>query len=204
MPFAAAAAGVGVLALATPAEGKVVYTPDNQQIPYGAGGAALYLDLNHDGINDFSFFNFFSSTSFILGLSISPVNASNEIFSTGRGNVFSVFAAALPVRRRVGPEGKFEKQAGLGMANDDSFSPSCQGPWVNANEKYLGLKFLIDGEVHYGWARLNVHCVALHPVHAAITGYAYETVANQSIITGDTRSEAGAVVKPPPGSRIKA
>jgi len=53
--FAAGAAGVGMLALAVPAEGRIVYTPDNQKIP---PSQELSLDLNHDGIADFIFSNF--------------------------------------------------------------------------------------------------------------------------------------------------
>jgi hypothetical protein len=78
--FAATAAGAGMLALAPPAAGKIVYTPAQEQIPPGFG-TGLYLDLNHDGINDFSFVNFYSRTSSQIGLWVSPINASNEVFS---------------------------------------------------------------------------------------------------------------------------
>ena len=47
---AAGAAGVSMLALAQPAEAKVVYTNANLNI----GNVAI--DLNNDGINDFRFF----------------------------------------------------------------------------------------------------------------------------------------------------
>ena len=50
---AAAAAGVGMLALAQPSEAKIVYTPANAQI--GGAVGKLNLDLNHDGITDFEF-----------------------------------------------------------------------------------------------------------------------------------------------------
>ena len=56
---AATAAGVGVLALAQPAEAKIVYTPVN--IPITLNGPAVQVDLNHDGIIDFSFINFSGS-----------------------------------------------------------------------------------------------------------------------------------------------
>ena len=48
--LAASAAGVTVLALARPAEGKIIYTKTNRSInPNGT----LRIDLNHDGIADF-------------------------------------------------------------------------------------------------------------------------------------------------------
>jgi hypothetical protein len=176
---AAGAAGVGMLALAVPAEGKIVYTPDNQQIPPGFV-PTLLLDLNHDGINDFSFLNFFSATSSTLDLSVLPVGPSNEIFSTGAG-----YAAALPAGKKIGPNGKFRKTVGAGMAN--GFTGTCRGPWIDARGRYLGLKFIIKGEIHFGWARLNVRCVYPHAINATLTGYAYETVANQPIVAGDTK-----------------
>jgi|HubBroStandDraft_6_1064221.scaffolds.fasta_scaffold227674_2 hypothetical protein len=49
--LAASAAGAGVLALAQPAEARVVYTPVHKVIRLGHPYA---LDLNHDGITDFS------------------------------------------------------------------------------------------------------------------------------------------------------
>jgi hypothetical protein len=182
--FAAGAAGVGLLALGVPAEGRVVYTPDNQQIRPNVG---LSLDLNHDGITDFVFSNFFSSASSFLNFAIAPVNPSNEIFSTGGGGV-PVFAAALPAGKKIGPDGKFHKAKSYG---DEMASARCQGPWVHAREKYLGLKFVIEGEVHFGWARLNVNCGS--PIKATLTGYAYETDADEPIVAGDTTGAEASV-----------
>jgi hypothetical protein len=180
--MAAGAAGVG-LALATPAQAKVVYTPDNRQIQPNIG---LSLDVNQDGLIDFIFSNFYSSTSSTLALSIEPGNPSNEIFSTG-SNRLSVFAAALPAGKGIGPNRKFKKRLGEGMANGIDLNGTCQGPWIHAREQYLGLKFIIEGEIHFGWARLNADCVYPHAVRATLTGYAYETVANQPIVAGDMK-----------------
>jgi hypothetical protein len=52
--LAAGAAGVGVLALTQPVEAKIVYTPAHRVI----GPDSRYLlDLNHDGITDFTIAN---------------------------------------------------------------------------------------------------------------------------------------------------
>ena len=189
--FAAGAAGAGMLALAVPAQGRIVYTPDNQKIP---PSQELSLDLNHDGINDFIFSNFYSSTSSTLNLSIGPENPSNEIFSTG-GNGHSTFAAALLAGRKIGPHGRFRKLLGDGMANGEDPNGKCQGPWVNAHERYLGLKFIIKGEIHFGWARLNVRCVYPHAINATLTGYAYETIPNKPIIAGQMKGLDDATVE---------
>jgi hypothetical protein len=67
-------------------------------------------------------------------------------------------------------------------------------PWANngkgVKNRYLGLKFVINGKVHYGWARLNVtfgtgSSPANVPVFATLTGYAYETIPGKAIIAGN-------------------
>ena len=49
--LAASAAGVGMLALTTPAEARIMYTPTHHVI---AEGGHYRLDVNHDGITDFT------------------------------------------------------------------------------------------------------------------------------------------------------
>jgi hypothetical protein len=44
--LAAAAAGVGALCFAQPAEGKIVYTPANEKI--STDGGMFWLDVNHE------------------------------------------------------------------------------------------------------------------------------------------------------------
>ena len=56
--IAAAAAGVGLLAMAQPAESEVVITKKTIPIPvsqFGFTPNPVFLDLNRDGVNDFSF-----------------------------------------------------------------------------------------------------------------------------------------------------
>jgi hypothetical protein len=66
------------------------------------------------------------------------------------------------------------------------------GPWADVTRRYLGLKFSISGQIHYGWARLNV-TVAGVP-YAALTEFAYETIPNKSIVTGATKANAKEIV----------
>src|SRR5260370_16654892 len=73
---AAAAAGVSMLALAQPAEGEVVVTRSNIPIPPSYYGGTQYLvpiDLNNDGITDFSFSLYlFAYHPFINNLHVEP------------------------------------------------------------------------------------------------------------------------------------
>lgn len=110
-----------------------------------------------------------------------------------------------------GPERSFQSQA-LPMDSSNSFyyfggggTVNSFGAWGKGRKftgPYLGFKFLIDGEVHYGWARVNVKANFLH-LSATLIGYAYETVANRPILTGFTHgsveanSDASQQAQPP-------
>jgi hypothetical protein len=202
----ASAAGVSVLALAGASEAKVVYTETNQVTH---SGSPLYIDLNHDGIQDFLL-----RTSFYVGSSGLQVglNASGKAGNVvagrrfDRSGYFLSAASALPAGVRIGPEGNFflrfpvvaeELFDGVGSQNSDL------GAWVGkgsgVKNQYLGLKFVVDGEVHYGWARLSVtlgHHRQSGDVTGTLTGYAYETVPDKPIIAGQITGPDVITVRP--------
>jgi len=67
-----------------------------------------------------------------------------------------------------------------------SYHRSVFGPWVNVQNRYLGVEVPIDGVTHYGWIRLS-STIGKYRVSAfTLTGYAYETVAGQPIKAGQT------------------
>lgn len=193
--LAASAAGVGMLAVAPPSEAKIVYTAAHINI---TPNHTILLDLNHDGTADFSFKNVLSTTS--VGsfrsdrLSIFPRGA-NQIWGhrTGAGGHY---ASALAAGIKVGPSGAFSAGSrSMAYGRDDVGSYYCEGKWNGAQKRYLGLKFTIHGKTHFGWARLNVTC-NLYKVNAVLTGYAYETIANKSIVTGKTKGPEEIVGRP--------
>jgi hypothetical protein len=187
---AASAAGVGALALAQPAEAKIVYTPASVQF---TRNLTVNLDLNQDGITDFrirlNFSNFGNRASWDL---LASANAA------GNGIVGKSYAAsALPVGSAIGPRKQFTGSAGslaVGMARLYTFYRTIRtnsGAWTNATARYLGLKFSIHGQTHYGWARLSVRTHGTNgQILAMLTGYAYETVANTPLAAGKTTGPA--------------
>jgi hypothetical protein len=191
----AAAAGVGVLALAGASEAEVVYTKTYEVTHTGL---PLSIDLNHDGINDFLLGTmYYAGTEGLeVGLDASGCE-SNQV--AGRrfrssGGYFSSAASALPAGAEIGPKGNFSVRfpfmaAELFERVGDQYSDL--GPWVHEDKgvrnRYLGLKFVVDGEVHYGWARLSVkleHQRQSDDVIGTLTGYAYETVPDKPITAG--------------------
>jgi hypothetical protein len=197
--LAASAAGTGLLTFAQPAQGEIVYTPANQSID---ANTHFNLDLNHDGVPDFQIWNEYSFRVAIEAkLGIKPLVAANRI----AGN--SEYAAALPGGVTIGGNERFpQKGDGIMVWWFYSFSSTIccgsYGPWRNVKDRYLGLKFLVDGQTHYGWARLNVSIKDAN-ITAKLTGYAYETEAGKPIDAGQT-TETGTnmpLIMPPVDSR---
>jgi hypothetical protein len=177
--LAAAAAGVGALALAQPSEARIVYTPAHRVI---LGKHEISLDLNHDGIADFTISNHSFCTSDVCGRSLfaRPIGKNKVVGAKGIGGPF--YAFALKWGSPIGPKEPF---SGLLMAASGT-EYGTVGPWLNVEGRYLGLKFLVKGHVHYGWARLNV-AAAHMKITATLTGFAYETIPGKAIVAGQTK-----------------
>jgi len=197
----AGASGVGILALVQPAEAEVVFTPAHQIIS-GFNGPFL-LDLNGDGIADFSFGTYFSST-LISGkatLQVYGIAKTNQILGERRHHI--AFASALPPGVEVGPNAKFAASNTLmGGATFRAGHTSYFGPWAprggQRKDRFVGLKFVIDGQIHFGWARFNVRIRPPNKgtLDAVLTGYAYETDVNTPIETGQTSGPESAEARP--------
>jgi hypothetical protein len=205
---AASAAGVSVLALARASEAKVIYTETHQVT---RARLPLYIDLNHDGIKDFVLrTRYYAGSYFSAGLDASGYRNINNVVAGRRYSHSSYFvsaASALPAGVRIGPERKFPVHhpfMAMELFNRVHTSQySDLGPWVSkakgVRNRYLGLKFVIHGKVHYGWARFTVtlgHHRQYDDVTGTLTGYAYETIPNKGIITGKTKGQDTIMVQP--------
>jgi hypothetical protein len=191
--YALAATGaVGVLTLVPSSEAKIVYTPIHKTIKLHQH---YNLDLNHDGITDFTLelTSFHTrNTSAFSTLRVVPTKANtaeggSHGTSCGGGRGAGPYAFALQQGALIGPKQPFHGKPNLmGVVGTiDDFSVFC-GPWLDVKNRYLGLKFQIRGETHFGWARLNVASTPISITSATLTGYAYETIPNKPINAGKT------------------
>jgi len=185
--IAASAAGVGLLALAPPAEAEVVYTKANQRI--GPNGT-YSLDLNHDGVVDFLIQQWPGAVS---GVGFGALFAKAAL-----GNGVQGAGAALSAGQEIGPSQFFSSRGLYGEAMAFVQTTSTfgkiysSGPWLNVKNRYLGLKFQINGKTHYGWARLSVRVIRKNQtVIGLLTGYAYETIPNKAIEAGQGGTATG-------------
>ena len=210
--LAAGAAGVGLVAIAQPAQANIVYTRAHTVI-----GASTFLDLNHDGINDFQFIT--THVSRCAGVctttpglrhptAFNSQNGKLGVYGVGAGNIVSGrsgFASALRVGAHVGPGGRFTP-GGNEMAHVFAASNSYgvrSGPWAGSGPglyRFLGFKFLISGRTHFGWARVKVTFTNGANIQALLTDYAYETVPNRPLITGQKTGPAQTAIETSPAT----
>ena len=198
--LAASAAGVSVLALAHPVEARIIYTKAHILIHNGS----YPLDLNHDGLTDFTLSAQSGVTAysrFYAGLDVRPPTdqGPNQIwhFTYQRR---SSYAAALKAGVRIGPKARFGPGNGWVMASANSFKTVVGSQWCDVKNRYLGMRFLIDGKVHYGWARMNATCDKGWSL--LLTGYAYETIPNKPIIAGKTKGPYDDMENDNPGASL--
>jgi len=159
---------------ATAAQGKIVFTPSNEILKH----AGFYksnqfdIDLNNDGVTDIVILNrrsLFSNTLFLsargyqLGDAVGVENNTSCAAATERGVT-------------IGSEDHFRFHANMAV---DTLGP-C--PWRDVSNRFLAVRFMINGELHYGWVGFR-HVNA--DLDAHFYGWAYETEANTPIITGD-------------------
>jgi hypothetical protein len=183
--LAASAAGVGVLALAQPAEGKIVYTPAHVVIGINK---SYDLDLNHDGITDFTIRQrqFITSAMGTSELSCFANESSNGVAG------ITLFAKALKQGAGIGHRRVFNRAYQMVKIQFGNSATGTHGYWVNVKNRYLGLRLKFGGTTHYGWARLNVN-----ESIATLTGYAYETIPGKGIIAGQTKGPDDISVEEP-------
>jgi hypothetical protein len=194
----AGASGVGILALVQPAEAEVVFTPAHQII------GVFQLDLNGDGIVDFIFEvrtsnTLISSYAKVLVFGGSGAGNSNQIWGGLRN-----YVSALPPGVEVGPNRRFAASHTLmGIVRYfEGSGTGYGGPWApkggERKDRFVGLKFVIDGQIHYGWARFNVRIRPPNKgiLEAVLTGYAYETDVNTPLETGQTSGPESAETRP--------
>jgi hypothetical protein len=215
--LAATAAGVSLLALAQPSEAKIVYTPANVRLHLGK---PYSLDLNHDGIVDFFLlYQRESSATYLRAchvlqtdavrhgvrevdcwLSATGTNSRNAIRVTESKN--RSWGAALHPGVKIQHGDQFLSQVAVNLASILSGpSGSYLGPWLNGGNgvknRYLGIKFKIDGSFHFGWARVTVKTGGRGGFSSiTLTGYAYETIPNKPIIAGQTKGPDDSTVGP--------
>jgi len=193
--LAATAAAVASLALPQDAVAKIVYHPADVTLdgPYP-------LDVNQDGIPDF----LLSCQPFIASEHVGFLNVSafyntmNNVLVSGQNRLPRVLKAGF----NIGPWALSRFSHGdplMARIVTSSSRADYLGLWANGGKgvknRYLGLRFEINGKFHYGWARFNVSFPNL-TLSATLTGYAYETIPGKRIVAGKTKGRDEITLQP--------
>jgi len=197
--LAASAAGISLLTLAQPAEAKIVYTPAHVHI---GPGSCHSIDLNHDGISDFCIWRSVVHGSFPF-LGVYPNKDVIGDGAVGSAQGWLASAVAVPRGAKIGSHDLFNDSPGMMVevaATNSQRHFLWYGQWANTGKGlkngYLGLRFMIKGKVHFGWARVTVKTYANSRFTATLTGYAYETISGKGIIAGKTKGPDVTAVEP--------
>ena len=125
-----------------------------------------YLDLNHDHTVDYrssvlphGFYRWLLRQS--CPVYLSPASGNGELAYLGGRRTKPkpcLLDYALKPGDSIGPKRRFSPEKGglVELHINRRSGYNKYGVWNDAGNRYLGLKFKINGETHYGWARLNV------------------------------------------------
>lgn len=146
------------------------------------------LDLDGDGNIDFKIDHSYYSSGYINDLFI------NRVFNTQNGILGSVITGpnfdymypfALSEGLISSGDNNWNIDSGNMYLNLRSCNYLTNSNWCNgeseSTKKYLGLRFEFSGEIHYGWARLEI---GTNPSDWVIKDYAYNETAGESITVG--------------------
>lgn len=165
---------------AQPATAAVVYTDIDPDTTFTGVNGDYLLDLNGDGVDDFNLQ--FTVGSASRSVRIYP-SVGNEVLGSGNSSFFYPFALSLndPISAA--------QSAWNGTANGGYLTLAwlyttggSYGNWFGASDKYLGLRFQVGGNWHYGWCRLDIDATC---TYMTVKDYAYDSSPNTAIAAGN-------------------
>lgn len=183
---------------ASAAQAKVVFTPNDKVLRLHTEAQQLDIDLNNDGKTDFRMKDigglFTQDGYYFARLEVQGVAGDSVVVGVTRGVTLPL---ALPNGVKIGSSADFGTNmlgrppgicqgavcphfgSGGGLLVD-SFGGGS-GNFNDVTDRFLGVRFLINGETHYGWIGFR----SVIGFTAQLNGWAYETVPNRPIRAGD-------------------
>ncbi len=161
--IAAGTAGISVMALVSPSEAEILYTPANKTI---TRDRSYNLDLNHDGSVDFVLVDHCS----ILGSNVSHSFQILEVIAEPNNGVNCIESFCMAANRYAAALRRGD-EIGSAITSARMVIRICSNGRHSGRERcaarilrpgtipasvILGCAFQINGETHFGWARLNV------------------------------------------------
>lgn len=182
---------------------QVVYTDIDPDVT----GDSLYLDLNNDGTDDFVFLASAdvvgSSSSFNVYRNFGVALNNNAIAGTVSSSY--LYPYAFSSGSIIDGNKAFNSGTNFQTLGWDYFAISATNAAytfgnirVGGSEAYIGLRLDVDGQTHYGWARLQLNLGGT----ITIMDYAYEANACVGIAAGATTGGISPVTAPTPSNVV--
>ena len=159
--------------------------PDySHDAPQNNGFAIYPLDLNNDQTVDFVIASRDTVTpNATVRLTLAaPYGAGNAV--AGENPAGYDYALALDINSMVDSTLNWIAATNTMAYNNNSANPYNEN-WNGVTDKYLGLKFVVGANTHYGWARLDSYAIGDSIV---VKDYAFNATPNGGIMTGDMGS----------------
>jgi hypothetical protein len=186
-------AGGAVLGAAASAHATPIYS-GVQDIAIGVDDD-VPIDLNGDAFVDYTFRNatFFLGDPTLTNRYLEIGGGANGVVGTSSTFQFATaLAAGVPL---PGVESFLNGSLKLGRVFEDGTS---DGSFVGLTNGYLGLRFDIAGQLHFGWARVSVSGSTdiNNALTATLHDWAYEGAAGAPILVGQIDAAPTAVPEP--------
>lgn len=172
------------VAVSSDANAAVVYT-DIEDVDV-ALGEAYELDMDNDGYTDFLMVAASNTAgtwtyAYVIGNLEAYGYGGPDNMIIGYTGAYLPYGSALASGDAIGEDAGFISNAINYGVLASIFGGATYGPFANTTDAYLGVQFAIDGDVHYGWVRLDV---SVGPVEFTVKDYAYDDVAGTEILAG--------------------
>ena len=185
----------GITAVAGVSNAQIVHTDINPDTLITGNGAVYNLDVDNNGVIDFTFNTIASSITYNSGSSSTFINFSGAYMNpaaSGNSMMISTYGPMnVPAGSAIGSSGSFTSSGGwVGLVADISYVSSSStssysvsiGNFLNT-DGFVGLKFQNSGNTHYGWVRIEV---ANDGAVISVKEYAFESTPNTAINAGET------------------
>ena len=149
------------------------------------------IDVTLNVMNVMEFTSISTSTSAVYAGSLAVVTPGigAGVVSIMLGSSSSSYVTAMNNGDLIGTAAVFGGSSMAALAVDITITSSSSsyqisnGAFLGVNDKFLGVKFLIGTNTHYGWARLDVSANA---DTIRLKDYAYNVAADSPILAGQT------------------
>jgi hypothetical protein len=173
---ALSAAGVSLGLTPPAAEAKVILNKTDIVL---RDETIFEFDLNSDGLLDFglqirSYEGYYGSGQ--RELDAFGITSTDEVVVNKHRE-----AVAGKLGQQVGADDPFLSGGAMCSFNFNHYGSSSNGPWHKERDRFLGVKFNVNGETHYGWIRISVSAAC---EEVQLSEFAYETVANKALKAG--------------------